>query len=154
MPEPKILKRGKIFQRIVQQDFEEKTKGGGVFRESYISFRNYKAVRKKHGRIDIFVRDKEDSIAILEIKATDWDKIKARNLRRNIYRHQKQLFDYVYKYLDVDNLKATYGIIYPAPPSKKGLREHIKDITENDYSFPAYWYTELNENFDVSMLEE
>ena len=152
MAEPAILKRGKIFQKIVQQDFEKNTEGGGVFSESHISFTNYNAVKKQRGRIDIFIKDKTKLITILEIKATDWDKIKRKNIRRNLYRHQKQLFGYVYKYLDIDKLEASYGIIYPAPPKNKDILELINDISENDYCFPAYWYTELNENFDVSIL--
>ncbi|NKB33488.1 MAG: hypothetical protein GKR91_10360 [Pseudomonadales bacterium] len=153
MSEPKILKRGKLFHQIVQRDFEAGTKGGGVIPESFVSFVDYTAVKKQSGRIDIFIKCEGDSVAIFEIKATNWDRIKFKNVRRNIYRHQKQLFDYVYKYYEIDELFATIGVIYPSPPNAEGLREYIEDLCENDYFFPAYWYSEISDDFDMTVLE-
>lgn len=157
MTAPKQLRRGNAFQEIVQADFITNTQGGGVEREFHIDFgpRSVESHHKgnKTGRVDIWIKVSEnDDIAVYEIKATDWDLIAPRNFRRNIYRHQKQLFDYVYKYNFLDNLQVTYGLIYPYPPEGEGLRGKIEKLAMESYHVPVYWYTELNPEFDRLVL--
>lgn len=153
MTAPERLLRGNAFQKIVQADFIANTHGGGVEREFHIDLgpRNVETQHKRNkvGRVDIWIEDRGvDAIAVYEIKATDWDMIKPRNVRRNIYRHQKQLLNYVYKYSFRDNLQVTYGLIYPHPPERDGLRDHIETLAMMTYQVPIYWYTELNPGFN------
>lgn len=155
MTEPKRLRRGNAFQRIVQADFIINTQGGGVERELYIDLDRLSAGTNhggsKSGRVDIWIEDRgPDAIAVYEIKATDWDLITPRNVRRNIYRHQKQLLDYVYMYNFRDNFQVTYGLIYPYPPRKEGLRDEVEALAMMNYHVPVYWYTELDPGFDPS----
>lgn len=157
MTAPKRLRRGNAFQEIVQADFIANTQGGGVEREFHIDFgpdsKKRRHKRNKTGRVDIWIDDLgNDAIAVYEIKATDWDLITPGNVRRNIYRHQKQLFDYVYHYNFRDNLQVTYGLIYPYPPEKEGLREEIERLAMLAYHVPVYWYTELNPGFNPLLL--
>lgn len=93
--------------------------------------------------MDILVTELGDFVTILEIKATDWDRIKPKNVAKNLYCHQKQLFNYVDKYVEIDKLDVCLDIIYPKPPKKKGLREFIERRLEEKYSVPAYWYDEI-----------
>jgi hypothetical protein len=81
-------------------------------------------------------------IAIYEIKATDWDRIKPKNRRRNLYRHWKQLIEYVEKFVEVDGFSVSLGIIYPEPPRTPGLREYVEETVE-EYGACAYWFTEV-----------
>lgn len=143
MPEPEQLKRGKIFQKIVQKDFKNHTINGEACKEKMISFEGQKDIKQKIGRMDILISELGDFVTILEIKATDWDKIKQKNIKKNLYRHQKQLFKYVEKFTDVDKLDVCLGIIYPKPPRKKGLRQFIENYLEENYCVPAYWYSEI-----------
>jgi hypothetical protein len=143
LPEPEILKRGKKFQRIVQQDFANNTKDGIALREETISFKALNEIKQKSGRMDILITELGDFVTILEIKATDWDRIDSKNVKRNLYRHQKQLFNYVDKYLNIDKLDVCLGIIYPKPPRKKRLRQVIEKYLEDNYGVPAYWYNEI-----------
>ena len=143
MSEPKQLKRGKKFQKIVQNDFEQYSKDGKVTSEAFISFIGLEKVRKNSGRMDIFIKELGDFVTIVEIKATDWDKIKKKNIKRNLYRHQKQLFNYIDKYIEVDRLDVCLGIIYPKPPIKKGLRNLIEKHLDEKYGVPTYWYSEI-----------
>ena len=157
MTAPKRLRRGNAFQEIVQADFIANAKDGGVEREFHIDFgpgsKTKQLKKNKTGRVDIWIDDLEnDAIAVFEIKATDWDLITLRNVRRNVYRHQKQLLDYVYKYNFIDDLQVTYGLIYPSPPEREGLREEIEELAMMAYSVPAYWYTELNPEFNPLRL--
>jgi len=157
MAAPRRLRRGNAFQEIVQADFIANSKGGAVEREFHIDFGpgsgRSSSGKKMTGRIDIWIDDLVNgAIAVFEIKATDWDLIAPGNVRRNIYRHQKQLLDYVYKYSLLDDLQVTYGLIYPHPPQKEGLRERIEHLAMTAYSAAVYWYTELNPEFDPIQL--
>ena len=143
MSEPEQLKRGKKFQKMVQNDFEHNSKDGKVSTEAFISFKELEKVGQNSGRMDIFINELGDFVTIVEIKATDWDKIKTKNIKRNLYRHQKQLFNYIDKYIEVDKLDVCLGIIYPNPPIKKGLRKTIEKHLEEKYGVPAYWYSEI-----------
>lgn len=144
MNEPEQLIRGKIFQKIVQEDFSINSKGGNVTLEAFIDFKVLRKTKKKSGRADILITEDGEGefVTILEIKATDWDKIKSKNIKKNLWSHQNQLLRYVEKYIEVDNVDVCLGIIYPYPPQKKDLRNIIESYLEN-YGAPAYWYNEI-----------
>lgn len=142
--EPEQLKRGKIFQEIVQSDFRMNSKGGILTIEQHIVFDGMKKFKQKSGRMDIFVQeDSDDFVTIIEIKATDWDRIKGKNIKKNLYRHGNQLFKYIEKYLEIDNKDVCLAVIYPEPPVKEGLKEYIEKHAMKNYSFPVHWYTEI-----------
>jgi hypothetical protein len=143
MAEPEQLKRGKRFQKIVQQDFEQNSKNGKVIPEAFVSFKELKEIKQKSGRMDILIKELGDFVTIVEIKATNWDNIKPENIKRNLYRHQKQLFNYIDKFLEIDKLDVCLGIVYPKPPKKEGLKEFIEKYLEDNYGVPAYWFNEL-----------
>jgi len=69
--EPSRLRRGKEFHKLIQDEWEREAQG------DIISERHIIKPNGRRGRIDIFVNDDdpESSVAIVEIKATDWDKI-------------------------------------------------------------------------------
>lgn len=141
MAEPKQLRRGKEFQRVAQRDFERHSKSGVVRSEHTISLASTSA-RQRRGRIDILVAEMGDLVAILEIKATDWDRIKPANVTKNLYRHQRQLWMYLERYLDVEHLEVSPGIIYPTAPRTPGLRERV-EVYLDERGTPAYWYDEI-----------
>ena len=144
MSEPLNLKRGKQFQKEVQSDFNLKNKSGVICIEKNVSFKKMNDIKQKSGRIDLFFyEDSEDFVTIIEIKATDWDRIKDKNIKKNLYRHSKQLFNYIDKYIDVDKKDVSHGIIYPFPPKKEGLKKKIETWAMELYSFPVYWYNEI-----------
>lgn len=93
--------------------------------------------------MDILITELGNFVTILEIKATDWDRIKPKNIKKNLYRHQGQLFKYVDKNIEIEKMDVCLGIIYPKPPRKKGLREFIEKRLEETYLVPAYWYKEI-----------
>lgn len=139
MPEPECLLRGKQFQEIVREDFRKNNKDGLLTFEKV-----RKLSRKKTGRLDILVSELGDYVAVYEIKATDWDSIKPKNIKKNAWRHQNQLCKYVNTYIK-ENVDVCVGIIYAAPPKTPGLRETIETYLEN-YGAPAYWFNEINSN--------
>ncbi len=142
--EPAQLCRGKQFQMIVQADYAKNSLGGIIGIEESVKFDQLPEVKQKSGRMDIIVHDiDEDYVMIMEIKATDWDKIKPKNIKRNLYRHSKQLYNYIDKFLQVDDKTVGLAMIYPEPPKKEGLRDQIEVWAMDLYSFPVYWYSEI-----------
>lgn len=142
--EPLQLKRGKEFQRKVQEDYKNSGDEKSTFIEKYISFDKMESIKQKSGRMDIFVYESgDDYVTIMELKATDWDKIKEKNLKRNLYRHSTQLYRYIDKFMEIDGKNVCLAMIYPEPPQKPGLRDFIEKYAMDKYSFPIYWYSEL-----------
>ncbi|MCP5372237.1 MAG: hypothetical protein H6907_10950 [Hyphomicrobiales bacterium] len=141
MPEPEPLKRGKAFQKVVQADFRDNSRDGKVFAERSVAAA-VGAGSRTAGRMDVFVGELDGYAVILEIKATDWDRIKPANVRRNLWRHQRQLFRYIDTFMDGTGLDVCLGVIYPEPPRTPGLRARIEAILE-DYGTPAYWFPDI-----------
>ena len=154
MPEPKILTRGKRFQEIVQNHFKAKVKNLSVFEEKNVSFEKMKSITSIRGRIDILIIEEgNDFLVIYEIKATDWDKIKIQNIKRNIYRHQKQIFKYIDTYSEIFDLWANLALLYPQPPKDKLKKKLIEEYSPNKYGVPVYWFSEIDPTFDSSILD-
>ena len=131
--EPPRLVRGKLFHKKIQNDWKQ-TAEGDVATERTVIKQN---LRK--GRVDIFVNDDDPDgcIAIVEIKASNWDIMTDKNVIRNIRRQIRQ----IYGYLDTQLLNGIYadsgenksvslGIIF----SKKPSNEHRKILIEDIFS--------------------
>lgn len=136
MSEPECFIRGKQFQKIVREDFRKNNKDGRLTFEKI-----RKLSKKKTGRLDILISELGDYVAVHEIKATDWDLIKPKNIKKNAWRHQNQLCKYVDTYIR-ENVNVCVDIIYPTPPETFGLRETIENYLEH-YGAPAYWFNEI-----------
>jgi hypothetical protein len=142
MKEPEALRRGKRFHKIVQADLGQDTKDESIRCEVPIEF-FLKKGKKKWGRADILISDESDLVAVLEIKATDWDRIKPKNVKKNLWRHQNQLYSYVERFLEVDMKSVSAYIIYPTRPSSAELCKVIDDYLEA-YGMLAHWYDEIS----------
>lgn len=141
MSEPEPLRRGKRFQKIVQSDFGGNTSDESVRFEAPVELLK-RASPTKRGRADILITDAGEIVAVLEIKATDWDKIKPKNVKKNLWRHQNQLYSYVEKFVEVDNKSLSAYIIYPTRPGSDALCKVINDYLE-DYGILAHWFDEI-----------
>lgn len=84
MKEPELLRRGKRFQKIVQADIASSTGDGTVRCEAPVELLLNEAAQRKRGRADILITELGNVVAVLEVKATDWDRIKPENVKRNL----------------------------------------------------------------------
>jgi len=139
--EPEILRRGKAFHKKVQEDWRETAKDGNINIEHCIPLPilRKKTNRPKSGRLDIFVDEMSDFISIVEIKATDWDKVKEKNRKKLLGSHRRQVWKYIEEYLDVIKIDVCPGIIYPTAPSTPGLKELVEEY-HSDYGLQVVWY--------------
>jgi hypothetical protein len=142
--EPIQLRRGKEFHKLIQQEW--KLEAEGVVQ----SERHVRKPNGRKGRVDVFVNDDDPdgNIAIVEVKATDWDKIKEENIRRNVQRQIRQ----IYSYIESQILKGEYvedgegksvcpGIIFPKRPKNKETMELIEQMFL-DEGIPVVWHDE------------
>lgn len=145
--EPSQLHRGKAFHRLIQQEWEREAEG------DVKSERHIRKPNGRKGRVDVFVNDDdpESSIAIVEVKATDWDKIKKKNLRRNIRRQIRQIWSYIESQIlngqyvkDGEGKDVCPGIIFPRRPKDRERMKQIEEMFEEE-GIPVVWHDETIE---------
>ena len=135
--EPERLRRGKDFHKAIQKEWLE-TAQGIILPEKTI-----RRLTKRRGRIDIFVDDdsNENHVAVVEIKASDWDRMKPRAVRRNAMRQVRQLWSYIDAQLELEGKEASPGIIFPTRPSDLERLEAIEQIFNNS-GIQVVWHDE------------
>lgn len=138
--EPEQLRRGKAFQRVVQRDWLDGAEGSPLVEHTIrLLAASDRFERRRIGRIDVFVADAGDLAVIVEIKATNWDRIKPRNIQRNLASHRRQVWKYIEKYVDGDGVDVCAGIIYPSEPKSEGLKERVESYL-NGHGLQVVWF--------------
>ena len=66
---------------------------------------------------------------------------KPKNIGRNLYAHQRQIWKYIEKFIDGDKIDVCPGIIYPYSPSLKDLKQRVEDYL-NERGIQVVWYFE------------
>lgn len=146
--EPEILKRGKIFHKLIQKEWEEEAAGNPH------SERVVRLLTGKRGRVDILVDDiGADQVTIVEVKSTDWDTIKPTNLRRNIRRHIRQIWRYIDSQLELLGLTVYAGIIFPKLPRDPARLKLIELMFEEE-GIQVVWHDETIEETRIRNLEK
>ena len=124
-PEPEPLQRGKRFHKAIQADWGQ-TAEGHVTIEKSITNPN-----GRRGRVDVFVEDESELVAVAEIKASDWDAMTEAAVRRNVRRQIRQVWSYIDSQLDAGK-DVSPGIIFPGRPSSPARLETIERLFEDE----------------------
>ena len=136
--EPKQLRNEKAFHKILQSDWLN-TAEGIIRVEEGIT----KPTGRK-GRIDIFVDEAGDNlVAVVEIKASDWDRMTGSAGRRNVRRQIKQIWDYIESQMK-EKRDVCPGIIFPQRPKDKERMGYIENLFEEE-GIPVVWQDETIE---------
>lgn len=141
--EPRQLQRGKAFHRRVQEDW------AGTIEQQPIRIEQVLALGlrpgcpglQRRGRMDIFVGQTGDFVTVVEIKATNWERVRKANRRKLLASHCRQVFKYVDTYLDREKVNVCAGIIYPRPPRKRSIRVEVEEFL-NANALQLVWYEE------------
>lgn len=107
--EPKCLSQGKNYHKKVQKDWK-------INAEDTIS--TEKRIKKpsgKMGRIDVCVNCDEKLTAVVELKNSDWDKMKIEAVKRNVNRQAGQIWDYIDSQL-IKGKEVSPGIVFSKSP--------------------------------------
>lgn len=138
---PEQLLRGNKFHKEIQENWK-KTAEGKVKSERTILKQS-----GRKGRVDIFVDDEdpEGVIAIVEIKASNWDKMTETAVRRNVRRQIKQIWGYIESQISKgeyvktgEGKSVSPGIIFPKRPTDKIRMKLIEDLFEEE-GIPVVW---------------
>lgn len=143
-PEPARLRRGKAFHRLIQDEW------GTDRRTRDVAFREFSIIKPdgRRGRIDILIDEGEDWVAVVEVKASDWDAMKGENLRRNARRQIRQIWNYIESQLkpnddgSIDGRQVSPGIIFPKAPRKLGRRDTVEALFNED-GIQVVWHNEI-----------
>ncbi|MGP3912979.1 hypothetical protein [Nonomuraea sp. 10N515B] len=102
------------------------------------------------GRVDFVVRLKptqdepHGSLVLIELKSTDWDKVK--HVRRLAARHAAQMFSYMghcWELVDTDTIDSFQAaIVYPRKPTSSSITEMLATLFSAD-GIALYWYDEI-----------
>jgi len=142
--EPERLRRGKAFHRLIQDEWAKEAEGE-VKAERHIIKPN-----GRRGRVDVFVGDDDPDgvVAIVEVKATDWDRIKESNLRRNARRQIRQIWSYIESQILGGKYAASGegkdvcpGIIFPRRPRNPARLATIEAMFEQE-GIAVVWHDE------------
>jgi len=139
--EPEQLKLGKEFHKKVQSNWKNGIIDGHLIVEHKISFlsSNSRIKYVRTGRLDMFIDELGDFFVVIEIKSTDWEKVKIHNLRKLLSSHKRQIWKYISKYVDDDKMDVCPGIIYPKAPKDSTLRNLIESYL-NEEGIQVVWY--------------
>ena len=119
------VKRGRDFEGKEKKEWNNLQDGSAEFEVGT-------KWKGKNGRIDIRVDELGGFVSVIELKATDWDKILSHRIRVTALRHARQLWRYVEKEIE-EGLDVCPGIIYSNQPSDSALEERITDILNNRF---------------------
>jgi hypothetical protein len=138
------LAAGQAFHQTVQRAFLTGLAGAVGFPERHV-----RLVTGGRGRVDLAVEvdGGEQMLVIIEIKGTDWDKIPAAHLMRNLRRHLRQLQGYLDTAIEEMESGAWTGIIggllYPARPTSEQTQAII-DAIAGEQAIMVTWYEDVN----------
>lgn len=141
------IKKGREFEKWERSFWQGKEFEG-------VSFEKQTAYQGKKGRVDIEL-DMTDigQFVLVEIKATDWEKINPTRVRPNVLRHARQLERYLKAAVEMFNtsypnaniFETSEGIvpaiIYINPPSNETTKELIVYLL-NERAIQVVWRTE------------
>ena len=146
--EPEQLRWGKRFHKLIQKEWLATAEGGRISPEKYL-----KKINGKRGRVDILVEELADGmVSVVEVKGTNWDRIKSQNLLRNIRGQINQVWDYVDSQLDIYGREVCPGVIFPKMP-KTAKRLLLIEKMFNDSGIQVVWHNESTENLKVRMAQ-
>lgn len=120
---PQRLRRGQRLHLRLQAHWE-RTAAGHVTREA--------AVTKpdgRRGRIDIHVESDGPLVAVVEVKASEWNRMPIAAVRRNVARHARQVWKYIESQLAAGR-EVSPGIVYPLTPRSRQKRDLIEALLE------------------------
>jgi len=134
--EPEPLRRGKAFHKKVQADWHAGAEG------DVESERHVVKPSGRRGRIDVFA-DGGETKGLVEIKATDWDRMTDRAVRRNVRRQIRQVWSYIEGQPDAAD-GVCPGIVFPRRPEDPERMKLIEELFLDD-GIPVVWEDETVE---------
>ena len=135
--EPKRLRQGKAFHREVQREWCEEANGEVTTEASVIK------PDGSRGRADVLVDAGSDLVAIVEIKASDWDRMSSGAVRENVTRQAQQIWGYIESQL-ADGKEVSPGVVFPIRPKSRTRLTLIEELFDEE-GISVVWQDETIE---------
>ena len=138
------LATGRAFHNTAQSAFLTGLTGATGVRE-----RGWRLASGSRGRVDLAVvtDDREKMLIVIEIKGTDWDKIRADRVKRNVQRHIRQLLAYLdtaISELEAGQWEGVAGaLLYPSRPASPETLACIQAAAD-EQAVMVTWYDEAD----------
>lgn len=116
----------------------EERNGWGHIPRGHIAFEARTVWESKAGRVDIKIDEKDGSVAIVEIKATDWDAVKPHRIRPTAQRHARQVWRYVNDHLEVQSKEVCPGVVYEYEPTNPEVQAQVEQVL-NERFIQVVW---------------
>jgi hypothetical protein len=121
------LVRPPLLSRNVGRRFEDREKATWQKLDSGRAETEARTVfERRRGRVDVRVDEEDGSVSIVELKATDWDRMKANRVRPNALRHARQVWRYVNAELS-EGAEVCPGVVYESTPSDHAVRSLVEE---------------------------
>lgn len=130
----KLVQRGREFEKKEKREWIGIKDGEPEFEVRTVS------PKGRRGRIDIRINDLPDFVSIIEIKATDWDRILPHRVRPTALRHARQ----IWRYIDAELAGETDvcpGVVYPSAPADNSRRKTV-EAALNERGIQVVWHDE------------
>ena len=129
--EPDRLRRGKAFHKKIQVEWDKEAEGEISTEKTVIKPSGRK------GRMDVHAAGDDKLVGVVEIKASDWDRMTVQALRRNVRRQIRQIWDYIESQL-AEKKDVSPGVIFPHRPKDPGRMKLIEDLFDEE-GIPVIW---------------
>jgi hypothetical protein len=126
-----LMRRGREFEKKEKDEWKNLTSGA-------VRYEIYK--KKARGRLDIRIDEADDFVSVIEIKATDWDRILPHRLRVTALRHGRQIWRYIDAEL-AEKKQVCPAIVYPSAPYHTARRQAVEDAL-NERGIQVVWHDE------------
>jgi len=127
----KDIERGRKFEG-------EERSGWAHLPKEHVKFEAKTTWGSRRGRIDMKIDDEGGSVAIVEIKATDWDSIKSNRVRATAQRHARQIWRYINDHVGTQEKDVCPAIVYEFEPKRPESRSLVEEIL-NDRMIQVVW---------------
>lgn len=125
----KRIKRGREFERWERKQWQDEIES-----EAPTEWKG------KRGRIDIrFLDENEGYVVVVELKATDWNKMADHRVRPNVLSHARQLWRYINS--ELEEYDVIPSLAYPVSPNDENRKTQIEAIL-NERAIQVVWRDE------------
>jgi hypothetical protein len=90
-------------------------------------------------------------VSIVEIKSTDWDRIKIENIPRNVKRQSRQIWEYIEFQTDSRGISVSPGIIFPKIPKDPERLKMIESLFDRE-CIQVVWENESTEEVRTRIM--
>ncbi len=124
------------------QKFEAEEKAGwNHIPRRHKEFESQTAFGTKCGRIDIKIDESKGYVTIIEIKATEWDRLMPHRIRPTAQRHACQIWRYISDYVDTQGRDVCPALVYEFEPKDPCIRKLVEQIL-SDRLIQVVWRKE------------